>query len=445
MYVTSIALTNFRDIKTKDEIGQEKPLLSVPNFDEKFNLIIGVNGSGKTSILEALAILISRVLPHIIPTPPQIRNFTATDYSVKSELITGTLKLNFEGEELTYNFNKAVNSALKYVLSSRNTVTRLAELHDKRNLLSKASTPIVLLYTTDRASFRLSKTIKASKLNGRAVAYQKELVEKTVNYTAISQWLRQDQELASKNPPNHPLLETITAALREFAPAFGKLEEEVNPPRLYINKAGVRLGIEQLSDGERSFLGMVIDIARHLAQANPSAEEPLKGKGIILIDELDLHLHPKWQRSIVEYLQKTFPNLQFITTTHSPFIIQSLKPGQLINLDPESYDEEYEYANKSIEDIAEDVMGVPMPQKSERYLEMLEAAENYFRKLRTADQNSPEELEELKRQYDELSVRYSDDPAYMALLRVERETHLRKEQYALPPDSGFQGNGYYLF
>ncbi|MEI6043141.1 MAG: AAA family ATPase [Chloroflexota bacterium] len=444
MYITSIELTNFRGIKTKDDTG-EKPFLNLSNFDEKFNLIVGVNGIGKTSILDALAILISRVLPNITPAPPQKRNFTFTDYRVSSEPITGTIKLNFDSEKLAYTVNKTANGKIQDLLSPKDDVKRLAERHNRLDPLSKASTPIALLYTTDRASFRLSNTEKPSKLEGRTLAYQGVLVEKTVNYKAISQWLHNEQVLASENLPNRQLLETITAALREFAPAFGKLEEEVNPPRLYINKAGVRLGIEQLSDGERSFLGMVIDIARHLAQANPSAEEPLKGKGIILIDELDLHLHPKWQRSIVEYLQKTFPNLQFITTTHSPFIIQSLKPGQLINLDPESYDEEYEYANKSIEDIAEDVMDVPMPQKSERYLEMLEAAENYFRKLRTADQNSPEELEELKRQYDELSVRYSDDPAYMALLRVERETHLRKEQYALPPDSGFQGNGYYLF
>jgi predicted ATP-binding protein involved in virulence len=96
---------------------------------------------------------------------------------------------------------------------------------------------------------------------------------------------------------------------------------------------------------------------------------------------LELHLHPRWQREVVEKLRTSFPNIQFIATTHSPFIIQSLRPGELITLDPDEFGE---YANRSVEDIAEHVMGVEVPQKSERYLEMMKAAEEYYRLLRDA-------------------------------------------------------------
>ena len=99
-------------------------------------------------------------------------------------------------------------------------------------------------------------------------------------------------------------------------------------------------------------------------------------------------------------------------------MLQSLRPGELINLDPEEFSE---YTNKSIEDIAENVMGVELPQKSERYREMMNAAETYFRLLRSTGENAAE-LAEAEQLMNELSMRYSDDPAFQALLKLERET-----------------------
>ena len=83
--------------------------------------------------------------------------------------------------------------------------------------------------------------------------------------------------------------------------------------------------------------------------------------GIVVIDEIDLSLHPTWQRKIIGILKELFPKIQFICATHSPFIIQSLEEGELITLD-QTLDSEY--SGESIEDIAEDVMGVEMVQYS---------------------------------------------------------------------------------
>ena len=99
-------------------------------------------------------------------------------------------------------------------------------------------------------------------------------------------------------------------------------------------------------------------------------------------------------------------------------MIQALRPGELINLDPEEFSE---YADKSIEDIAETVMGIELPQKSERYREMMHAAETYFRLLRAAGEN-PDKLAAAEQHLNELSVAFSDDPAFLALLKLERET-----------------------
>jgi predicted ATP-binding protein involved in virulence len=98
-------------------------------------------------------------------------------------------------------------------------------------------------------------------------------------------------------------------------------------PRIHlaVNKSGEYLNLEQLSQGEKLTMAMVGDIARRLAILNPNAENPLLGTGVIIIDEAELHMHPQWQRSFIERLSKTFPNCQFIYTTHSPLLISDFK------------------------------------------------------------------------------------------------------------------------
>jgi predicted ATP-binding protein involved in virulence len=202
---------------------------------------------------------------------------------------------------------------------------------------------------------------------------------------------------------------------------FTDLRVEEEPLRLLVNKNGVSLDLSQLSDGERSFLAIVCDLGKRLALANPELDDPLQGAGVVLIDELELHLHPRWQREVVEKLRSTFPHIQFIATTHSPFVIQSLMPGELISLDPDESELSAEYADKSIEDIAENVMGVDLPQKSQRYQQMMEAAEEYFRLLREP-MSDDAAIKMAEQRLNELSLPFSDDPAFQALLKLERET-----------------------
>lgn len=429
MYIKKIEIANFRGLSTKDEEGKIQSSIGL-DFDPTFNVLIGVNGVGKTSVLDVIAILLSRLLPRLTPALGGYRHFETTDIRSGATATTARIWLNIEEHEINYALNESLAEDRETTEDiDKRLCSKLYKIFESRDVTSQKNAPIALLYTTDRASFRLPNKVKPTPA-GRAAAYQGALTEKTVNYRLIVDWLRTRQSLAGESVEAKRVLEITETALKRFLPAFGELEASENPPRLYVKKRvknqDVRLGIEQLSDGERSFLAMVVDTARHLAQANPSLTDPLKdGKGIVLIDELELHLHPKWQRTVVNHLQETFPSLQFITTTHSPFVIQSLKPGQLIKLDPESYEEEYdEYADKSIEDITETILDVPMPQKSERYLQMMQAAEEYFRLLRTENPSSEEEKALLKRKLDELSIPFSDDPAYMALLKIERETIL---------------------
>ncbi len=138
-------------------------------------------------------------------------------------------------------------------------------------------------------------------------------------------------------------LESVRHAIKSFMPDFDKLRIERKPRlRMLVNKKSDKkpLDVLQLSQGEKSLMALVGDIARRLAIMNPALENPLEGEGIVLIDEIDMHLHPKWQRTVIGNLNKTFPNCQFILTTHSPIVISetpnllcySLNDGKLEKL-----------------------------------------------------------------------------------------------------------------
>jgi predicted ATP-binding protein involved in virulence len=123
------------------------------------------------------------------------------------------------------------------------------------------------------------------------------------------------------------LLNAVRSAIYIFLPSFSDLKiMRKDKLRMVVNKGEKSIEVNQMSDGEKCTLAMIGDLARRLAIANPVLNNPLEGNGIVLIDELELHLHPDWQRKFVTRLEATFPNIQFIITTHSPQVL-----GELIN------------------------------------------------------------------------------------------------------------------
>jgi predicted ATP-binding protein involved in virulence len=194
------------------------------------------------------------------------------------------------------------------------------------------------------------------------------------------------------------------------------------------NGARDELPYRMLSDGQRTTLAMVADLAYRAAVLNPhfGRQATEETEGLVLIDELDLHLHPKWQRTIVNALKRGFPRFQFVATSHSPFIVQALEAQELIQLDrpdvqipggPDNRPEAGEPSILSIEDIAEQVLKVPNPQWSERRKEMWNAAQEYYKLVR-ADAPDPQKSEALRR-LQELSRPFSEDVALQALLALE--------------------------
>jgi predicted ATP-binding protein involved in virulence len=243
------------------------------------------------------------------------------------------------------------------------------------------------------------------------------------NQTLLLQWVKKMELIQLQQGRTIGTLEAVKTAVVRCMAGWKRVWFDINQDDLLAETEDghQQLPFRMLSDGVRNMLAMVADIAYRAAVLNPHLGERAAEQtpGIVLIDEIDLHLHPKWQRRVVDDLRTTFPQVQFVATTHSPFIIQSLRPGELINLEEEAPSEP---PSQSIEDIAEQVMGVEVPQRSERYQQMMEAAEEYYRVLQEAKATtSPEQREALKRRLDALSEPFSDNVAYHAFLRMERE------------------------
>lgn len=398
-------------------------------FSGQLTVIAGINGRGKTALLDSIALALSRLLPQISPASGGYRYVELHEIHSGQQGGSFSLKLNCAGIPLTYKveFQEGPHR-LKAMHLPKTIRTEIRNKYGSDPLRSDDAAPLAVYYTTDRATYRRPRELPRELPGGQAAAYYGALANRTVNYRdfiarfRVYAELQGEQRTENRHFIGASAAEAIQRAIAVFLEGFSNLRVENDPLRLLVNKGNVALDIGQLSDGERSFLAMITDLSRRLVLANPRMQNPLEGEGVVLIDELELHLHPKWQRDVVEKLRLTFPKIQFICTTHSPFIIQSLRAGELITLDPDEFPGEY--VDKSIEDITEDVMQVAMPQKSARYQTMMSAAEEYFRLLRTVDRTNVEALAEAEQRLNELAMPFSDDPAFQALLKVERETLL---------------------
>jgi predicted ATP-binding protein involved in virulence len=177
-----------------------------------------------------------------------------------------------------------------------------------------------------------------------------------------------------------------------------------------------------LSHGQRNVLSMVADIAYRCAVLNPELRDRAAKEtpGIVLIDELDLHLHPNWQRRIVSDLRRTFPNVQFFVTTHSPIILQNLSPETDKVIDFSG--EEWSLTESSTPNDILKRMGVEIPQQDLDWLDMFHAAQKYYQVLEAAKAAGTEDprLPALRARLDELMIPFEKNPAFAAFLEVKR-------------------------
>lgn len=431
-----------------------------------FTVIIGENGRGKTALLEAISIGISSLLLGFNNVPA--RNITVDDIKFKmfEKGSTANIEKQFPVEIkcMGYLNESYPNVVWERTLKSESGKTtrigakeiieygkelQLDVMNGHDNIL-----PLVAYYGTQRLWNTEVRTRRseASKLTSRTHAYL-DALEPYLNMKLLNQWFY-DKKITEFEDGYTPSefkalqiairkcmgnVQTMNSGQKEWNLEYSGKFKELQ----FSFPDGTRLPFRNLSDGYRNIVGLVADIAFRMASLNPHlGEEAItQTPGIILIDEIDLHLHPKWQRHIISDLKRTFPKIQFIVTTHSPFIIQSLSEGELrvISKDGKTVHDNVsikgqefvvaEYADQSIEDVVENIMGIDLPQWSLKKVEMYKAAEEYFKVLNAYEEAKDEvQIKNLKERLDQLSLPYIENVAYFAFLNQKRTlSEIKKE------------------
>lgn len=374
MPIQTLSLNNFR--------GAESLSL---HLDPHLNVFVGMNGAGKSTLLDATALLLSWLVNRIKSS------ITASgrpigESDIRNGQSSAELELTYQGEKRSYSWQLAKTRKGHHGSNGNSSLQQTAEIAKQYHLALSEShghlnMPVFVYYPVNRAVLDIPLRIKEKHQFNILSTYEDALTS-GASFRTFFEWFREREDLENENrkyvdslfPPEEgqfpdPQLEAVRLALSTFMPEFSNLTVRRNPLRMEVEKNGRRLQINQLSDGEKCLMAMMGDLARRMAIANPLLQNPLEGQGVVLIDEIDLHLHPKWQRRVVSKLTQVFPHCQFLISTHSPHIITHVQPESLFLLNmseqgltsvpaSESY-------GKTVERILEDLMGLESTRPEE--------------------------------------------------------------------------------
>ncbi|MBM3472641.1 MAG: AAA family ATPase [Armatimonadetes bacterium] len=402
------------------------------DFSPRFNVLIGGNAKGKTAVLDALAAGCGAVVSGLrgnftAPkcfTEADVRVLTFPEGNVERQLpsdVTWAISLSTEEHHLSLTQGSSQGS-----FTAQSIQRPLAEIAARVAAGDAVQLPVAAYYPAERkGSHPLVEPGDLLEPGPRVDGYQ-SCMRATLDAGQFVVWFKTMELDSFQRGTTSPGLVGVREAVRSAVAdctdvRFLGARNEV----VVTLRTGERLPFNVLSHGMRGMLAMVGDMAWRGFVLNPhlGADAARETPGVVLIDEIDLHLHPSWQRHVVDDLKRAFPKVQFIVTTHSPFIIQSLEPGELIKLDaegPEAHVDPEDYVDRSIEEVAELVQDVDDAPMSLRRKRMYEVAEEYYCLLQQGKDASDEEKTRLKEELDRLEEPYSDNVAYRAFLRIER-------------------------
>lgn len=331
MKVTRLELCNFRGIEH----------LAV-DFTQRTTAFVGVNGVGKSTVLDALAIALSQLTGRLHEGEPTPRTIELDDIRLGAEFARIAITVERSGEPVSW----AVARSRKDGSAQPKSMSDLVGLDafcDPLLAAYKAETldslPMAVYYDVHRAVLDVPLRVREKLDHSPSEVYQDALDHGGANFKHFFIWFRDFEDVENEVRIDDPKfrergLEATRQAVQTFAGFENLRIRRTTPMRMTVTKGGKELNVLQLSDGEKNMLALVGDIARRLSVLNFHGLADLnEGAGVVLIDEIDLHLHPRWQREVVAKLEATFPNCQFIVSTHSPQVIGELQADAIFLLE----------------------------------------------------------------------------------------------------------------
>lgn len=396
MKLKAVQIENYRAIKA----------LTL-NLDPQLTVLHGANACGKTSILNAIALAFSP-RAHSVGRRVDLDRHIGFLHYPQIQLVgdNGEVLSRVEANPLAEGVRETgwghTNDLGQFIAGEAQTNGKL---------------PPFVYYDIDRA---VVSSLKERKVPAHA------------DYDHLFEWFyaseNEELRLQRKGPDSNITLGDLDAvrwAICSMIPGASKPHIEMGPPRLMASLEGMEFSFEQLSDGYRNVLALAADLAWQMARAyEPPGRPSPQTEAVVLIDEIELHLHPRWQQRILPDLMNTFPNAQFVVSTHSPQVLSTIRPQHVVELTAENGNivadgpASATYGAEAGE-VLTSVMGVE-PRPDNRFSQEL----GKYRRLISDDLGETEDARRIRKTLEQLSP---EDPALdVADLEIRQRRLFRK-------------------
>lgn len=296
----------------------------------KSTVIFGVNGTGKSTVLNMVNYLF-RVWVNRL-NPAQGKAYESFNQDVlrigTSECrVCADVQMGDSVYELRRQYRKQpIGKTKKQQTYDKEQYSIFEEAYVQR-YFSERNIPIFVNYGTNRSVLDIPLRIR-NKHEFSVLSALERAIENELDFRTFFEWFRNQEDIENEikietaNPKYEDImLKCVRKAIEKMLGNVSELKVKRNPLCMKVKKGEKEIRVDQLSDGEKCTLALFGDLARRIAMANQHKKNPLEGEGVVLIDEIELHMHPSWQRRVLGVLADVFPNVQFIITTHSPQVL----------------------------------------------------------------------------------------------------------------------------